>query len=96
VSVIAFAEIGEAVEPTAVRSFAEPPPGDSRRLEQHWARVGLERSSAVPDSPGALFSYSLFATGTELHERIRQLHIEYFEKVRKIGQNRAPQTAWCC
>jgi transcriptional regulator with XRE-family HTH domain len=61
-----------------------PSEADNRRLKQHWARVGLERLSTVPHPPGALFSFNLFAIGSDEYERIRRLHIEYFERVREI------------
>ena len=56
----------------------------NRQLKLHWAEVGLERLRAGGAPKNALFSYNLFPiAGPEL-ERIRQLHAEYYERVRKI------------
>ena len=53
------------------------------QLKRHWAQVALDRMGASPVA-GAFFSYNLFAISGEDLERIRQLHVEYFERVRNI------------
>jgi hypothetical protein len=53
------------------------------QLKRHWAQVALDRMGASPVA-GAFFSYNLFAISDEDLERIRQLHVEYFERVRNI------------
>lgn len=56
----------------------------NRQLKLHWAEVGLERLRNASAPKNALFSYNLFPiAGPEL-ERIRQLHAEYYERVREI------------
>ncbi|HET6337967.1 MAG TPA: DUF4423 domain-containing protein [Polyangiales bacterium] len=56
----------------------------NRRLKQHWASVGLERLSAGDAPQEALFSYNLFPVSNADFERIRRLHIDYYERVREI------------
>lgn len=61
-----------------------PDEAQNRRLKQHWANVGLERLSAGDAPPEALFSYNLFPVSKTDFERIRRLHIDYYERVREI------------
>jgi transcriptional regulator with XRE-family HTH domain len=54
------------------------------RLKRHWLAVAserLERTRAVEDG---LFSYNLFAVTDAGFERLRQLHVEYFERIRTL------------
>lgn len=53
-------------------------------LKRHWARVGLTRLGARQTSRDALFSFNLFATSEEAFQRIRQLHLDYYDRVRAI------------
>lgn len=53
-------------------------------LKRHWARVGLSRIGARHTSPDARFSFNLFATSEEAFQRIRQLHLDYYDRVRAI------------
>lgn len=57
---------------------------DNLRLKRHWAEVGLERLRAGAAPRSALFSYNLFAVAQPELERIRRLHLEYYERVREI------------
>jgi len=59
-------------------------PEKNRALKRHWARVGLSRLGAPHTSPDALFSFNLFATSEEAFQRIRQLHLDYYDRVRAI------------
>jgi hypothetical protein len=61
-----------------------PDETQNRRFKQHWARVGLERLRAGDAPPEALFSYNLFPVSKTDFERIRRLHIDYYERVREI------------
>jgi transcriptional regulator with XRE-family HTH domain len=61
-----------------------PDEAQNRRLKQHWASVGLDRLRAGDASPDALFSYNLFPVSESDFERIRRLHIDYYERVREI------------
>jgi transcriptional regulator with XRE-family HTH domain len=62
----------------------QPSEADNRRLKQHWAEVALERlrRRAAPES--ALFSFNLFAVDARDFERIRRLHVEYYQRIREI------------
>jgi hypothetical protein len=65
-----------------------PSPQKNRALKRHWAAVGLVRLEAAPLVPGpderSLFSFNLFAVSHAEFEQIRQLHIDYYERVRSI------------
>ncbi|HYP90510.1 MAG TPA: DUF4423 domain-containing protein [Polyangiaceae bacterium] len=67
-----------------------PSEADNRRLKQHWAEVGLERLRGGPPE-SALFSFNLFAIDAKDFERIRRLHVEYFQRIREIiGSSTTP------
>jgi transcriptional regulator with XRE-family HTH domain len=55
-----------------------------QRLKEHWAEVGLERLRRSPARREGLYSFNLFAVSRADFERIRQLHLEYYEHVRRI------------
>jgi transcriptional regulator with XRE-family HTH domain len=59
-------------------------PVKNLELKRHWARVGLTRIGARQTSADALFSFNLFATSEEAFQRIRQLHLDYYDRVRAI------------
>ena len=59
-------------------------PQANRRLKEHWAAVGLERLRSGRVAADALFSYNLFAASRRDVARLRELHVEYFERVRRI------------
>ena len=59
------------------------PEGD-RRLKEHWAEVALDRLRRAGRPSQALHSYNLFSVSHADFSRIRELHIEYFERVRRI------------
>lgn len=59
-------------------------PQRNRQLKLHWAKTGLERLAASTSSPDALFSFNLFAISEASFRRIRELHLEYYERVRSI------------
>ena len=61
-----------------------PSEADNRRLKQHWAEVGLERLRSRTAPENALFSFNLFAVNARDFERIRRLHVEYFQRIREI------------
>jgi hypothetical protein len=59
--------------------------GDRERdlhLKAHWADVGLERSTAEPTD--ALHSYNLFSVSHADYARIREYHVEYYDRVRRM------------
>ncbi|HEX6240259.1 MAG TPA: DUF4423 domain-containing protein [Polyangiales bacterium] len=69
-----------------------PSEAQNRKLKQHWAEVALERFAGGKTSPDTLFSYNLFAISQRDFERVRQLHLEYYERVREIvSESREPE-----
>lgn len=61
-----------------------PSEADNRRLKQHWASVALERFRGGLTPADTLFSYNLFAVSETDYQRIRALHLEYYERAREI------------
>ncbi len=59
---------------------------DAERLKQHWASVALARLREGHLGDG-LFSFNLFVISNDDYERIRQLHLRYFNELRAIVQN---------
>jgi hypothetical protein len=59
-------------------------PERDRRLKEHWAEVGLDRLRRRSERGKALHSYNLFAVSRADFVRLRELHIEYYERVRRI------------
>ncbi|HEV8550118.1 MAG TPA: DUF4423 domain-containing protein, partial [Polyangiaceae bacterium] len=60
-------------------------PERDRQLKGHWAAVGLERLRRGPSAKAeALHSYNLFAVSHADFARLRELHLEYYERVRRI------------
>ena len=62
-------------------------PAKNAALKAFWAEEALKRLRAQPESASAgrnLFSYNLFAISHEGFEEIRQVHIDYYERVRTI------------
>jgi DNA-binding transcriptional ArsR family regulator len=59
-------------------------PAKNLELKRHWARVGVERLGAPETPPDALFSFNRFAVSESDWERIRKLHLEYYDRVRAI------------
>jgi len=55
-----------------------------RALKAHWARTALERLEHASAREEALFSYNLFAVSEESFQRIRQLHLDYYDAVRAL------------
>ena len=59
-------------------------PEGNLRLKRHWAQVGVERLAGAALPEGSQYSYNLFAVSEEGLERIRQAHLQYYERVRAI------------
>lgn len=51
------------------------------RLKRHWAEVGLERLG--PDADG-LFSYNVFAVSAADLARLKQMHLDHFDRMRAV------------
>lgn len=66
-------------------------PRGNAKLKRHWARVSLRRLENGSAPPEAFFSYNLFAVDEGTFQKIRQLHAEYFERVRNLVEE-APGT----
>jgi transcriptional regulator with XRE-family HTH domain len=59
-------------------------PERNRQLKVHWARVALERMGPGCAPQDALFSFNLFAISESSFQQIRELHLEYYDRVRAI------------
>jgi transcriptional regulator with XRE-family HTH domain len=64
-------------------------PAKNWQLKRHWAKVGLERLGGEHTSADALFSFNLFAASEEAFQKIRQLHLDYYDRVRAIVEESA-------
>jgi len=53
-------------------------------LKQHWAQVGLARLPALEPNTYDLFSYNLFTVSERDFARLRELHIAYYQELRRI------------
>ncbi len=56
----------------------------NRRLKQHWAGVALERLGRHAPEHQSLFSYNLFPIGSADFARLRELHLDYYQRVRQL------------
>lgn len=59
-------------------------PGAGRALKQHWAQVALGRLPALEPRENDLFSYNLFNVSEKDWVRLRELHIAYYQELRRI------------
>lgn len=59
-------------------------PERDRQLKEHWAEVALGRLRQTKGPSEAFHSYNLFGVSRADFTRIRELHVEYFERVRRI------------
>ena len=65
-------------------------PDAGRTLKAHWAAVGLERLPQLEPDGHDLFSYNLFTVSEKDWERLRELHIAYFQELRRIVSGSQP------
>jgi transcriptional regulator with XRE-family HTH domain len=56
----------------------------NRQLKQHWAAVVLERLGRHEPRHQSLFSYNVFPIARAELAQLRELHIEYFQRVRQL------------
>jgi hypothetical protein len=61
-----------------------PSDADNRRLKLHWADAALARLRDERTAPSALFSFNLFAVNAPDFEKIRRLHVEYYQRIREL------------
>jgi transcriptional regulator with XRE-family HTH domain len=54
------------------------------RLKAFWAKVAAERLARHHKQSPNLFSYNLFAISEADLQRVRRLHVEYYERVRQL------------
>jgi transcriptional regulator with XRE-family HTH domain len=59
-------------------------PEKNRLLKLHWSAAALARLRANSAPESTLFSFNLFAVSDEGLQRIRELHLEYYDQVRSI------------
>jgi transcriptional regulator with XRE-family HTH domain len=60
-------------------------PKRNRQLKEHWAEVGLDRLRRQwSEKSDALHAFNLFAVSHTDFARLRELHLEYYERVRRI------------
>ncbi len=54
------------------------------QLKAHWADVGRQRLTALEPNKEDLFSYNLFTISEQDWQRLRELHIAYYQALRSI------------
>ena len=65
-------------------------PDAGRVLKQHWASVALARLPALEPRENDLFSYNLFTVSEKDWERLRELHIAYYQELRRLIEASEP------
>lgn len=59
-------------------------PEAGRTLKKHWATVALDRLPALEPQENDLFSFNLFNVSEKDWLRLRELHIAYYQELRRI------------
>jgi len=65
-------------------------PAAGLRLKNHWARIAGDRLSDLEPNKQDLFSYNLFTVSEQDWQRLRELHIAYFQELRAIVSASVP------
>lgn len=65
-------------------------PEAGRALKAHWAEVGLARLPGLEAKKNDLFSYNLFTISERDWDRLRELHIAYYQELRRIIEASEP------
>ena len=65
-------------------------PEAGRQLKRHWAEVGMGRLPALEPRENDLFSYNLFTVSERDFEHLRELHIAYYQELRRIIEASQP------
>jgi transcriptional regulator with XRE-family HTH domain len=65
-------------------------PEASVALKRHWTQVGLERMPALAPGGEDLFSYNLFTVSERDWQRLREMHIAYFQELRRVIEASKP------
>jgi transcriptional regulator with XRE-family HTH domain len=61
-----------------------PSEADNRRLKLHFADTAAARLRDGSAAQSALFSFNLFAINAADFEKIRRLHVEYYQRIREL------------
>lgn len=61
-----------------------PSEADNRRLKLHFAEAAVARLRDGSAPQNALFSFNLFAINAGDLEKIRRLHVEYYQRIREL------------
>src|SRR5690606_26875538 len=69
---------------TALPVDTRSDPEANLRLKRHWLEVAGQRLEKSRAHGEGLYSYNLFAVSDEGFDKIRKLHIDYFERLRTI------------
>jgi len=77
-----------ATQVLAVDTRRNPEAG--RTLKHHWANVGLERLPLLEPRAHDLFSYNLFTVSERDFVRLRELHIAYYQELRRVIEQSSP------
>jgi transcriptional regulator with XRE-family HTH domain len=59
-------------------------PEAGRQLKAHWAQVGMSRLPELEPGGEDLFSYNLFTISEREWESFRELHIGYYQELRRL------------
>lgn len=65
-------------------------PEAGRMLKAHWAEVGLARLPKLEARGEDLFSYNLFTVSNKDWEKLRELHIAYYQELRRVIEASEP------
>jgi hypothetical protein len=65
-------------------------PAAGLTLKSHWADVGRERLPGLEPNESDLFSYNLFTISERDWERLRELHIAYYQALRRVVEASEP------
>jgi transcriptional regulator with XRE-family HTH domain len=77
-----------ATQVLAVDTRRNPEAG--RTLKHHWASVGLQRLPALEPGAHDMFSYNLFTVSERDFARLRELHIAYYQELRRVIEQSTP------
>ncbi len=82
--------VGDRLVPTggAITVDTDAVPGGPESLKRHWSRVGMDRLETRGRNDA--FGYSVFGVSKADYERIRELHIAHYRRVRAIVANSEP------
>jgi transcriptional regulator with XRE-family HTH domain len=65
-------------------------PDAGRVLKLHWAEVAMQRLPALEPRENDLFSYNLFTVSEADWDRLRELHIAYYQELRRVIESSEP------